>query len=113
MEIFKKHKEDLLVINQKNKNSIAISQIIMLKGFSNYTCFYLQNGTKRVSARSLKHYDSCLHNKGFIRTHRGFMVNQKCIVSHNLSTSQLILTDGHEACISRRKKNNFLKELAL
>lgn len=104
-------REDLLVINQKNKKTIAINQIIMLKGFVNYTRFYLQNGKEKLSARTLKYYEGLLNNKGFIRVHRGFIVNQKCIVEHNLVTSQLILTNGHEADISRRIKGELLKEM--
>jgi two-component system, LytTR family, response regulator len=111
METIKRIREDLLIINQKNKKVIAINQIIMLKGFVNYTRFYLQNGLQKVSARTLKHYEALLNNKGFIRVHRGYIVNQKCIVEHNLITSQLILTDGYEADISRRRKGELLKEM--
>ncbi len=111
MKIVNNIREDLLIINQKNKKAIAINQIIMLKGFVNYTRFYLQNGKEKLSARTLKHYEVLLNNKGFIRVHRGFIVNQKCIVEHNLVTSQLILTDGHEADISRRRKNGLMKEM--
>ena len=111
MKTIKKIREDLLIINQKNKKTIAINQIIMLRGFINYTRFYLQNGKQRFSARTLKHYEELLNNKGFIRVHRGFIVNQKCIVEHNLVTSQLILTDGYEADISRRRKGELLKEM--
>ncbi|MES2516578.1 MAG: LytTR family DNA-binding domain-containing protein [Bacteroidota bacterium] len=109
MQALKNKREDLLIIDQKKKKSIAINQIIMLKGFVNYTCFYLQNGKQSLSARTLKHYESLLNDKGFIRVHRGFIVNQKCILEHNLLTSQLLLTDGYEADISRRRKNGFLK----
>jgi DNA-binding LytR/AlgR family response regulator len=109
MENFKAKREELLIINQKIKKTIAISQIIMLKGFVNYTLFYLQNGKRSYSARTLKHYENLLNDKGFIRVHRGFIVNQNCIVEHNLRTSQLILTDGYEADISRRRKSIFEK----
>ena len=109
MKNFIAHKQDLLTIDQKKKKTIAINQIIMLKGYVNYTHFYLQNGKQRISARTLKHYENLLNNKGFIRVHRGFIVNQNCIVEHNLLTSQLILTDGYEADISRRRKGDFLK----
>lgn len=109
MKNFKANKQDLLTIDYKKKKTIAINQIIMLKGDINYTHFYLQNGKQRMSSRTLKYYETLLNDKGFIRVHRGFIVNQNCIIKHNLLTSQLILTDGYEADISRRRKNNFLK----
>lgn len=108
MKKFTASKQDLLTINQRQKKTIPINQIIMLRGYINYTHFYLQNGKQRISSHTLKHFENLLTNKGFIRVHRGFIVNQTCIVEHNLSTSQLILTDGYEADISRRRKNDFL-----
>ena len=104
METFKKNREDLLIINKKIKRTIAINQIIMMKGMLNYTCFYLQNGKQRVSARTLKHYETLLLGKGFIRVHRSCLVNENCILEHNSITSQLKLTDGHHVAISRRRK---------
>ncbi|PWK27328.1 two-component system LytT family response regulator [Arcicella aurantiaca] len=111
MQVFKNKRDNLLIIDQKKKKTLDISQIIMLRGFVNYTCFYLQNGKQSVSARTLKHYEGLLNDKGFIRIHRGFLVNQKCILKHNVATSQLILVEGHEAEISRRRKNEYLKGL--
>ncbi|MEA5458270.1 LytTR family DNA-binding domain-containing protein [Arcicella sp. LKC2W] len=108
MQVFKSKNENLLIIDQKKKKTLDISQIIMLRGFANYTCFYLQNGKQSLSARTLKYYEGLLNDKGFIRIHRGFLVNQKCILKHNIDTSQLILVEGHEAEISRRRKNEYL-----
>jgi DNA-binding LytR/AlgR family response regulator len=109
MQPIKQTKENLLIIDQKKKQTIEISQIIMLKGFANYTCFYLQNGKQKLSARTLKHYEELLNNKGFIRVHRASIVNQKCILKHNILTSQLLMIDGYEVEISRRRKNEYLK----
>jgi DNA-binding LytR/AlgR family response regulator len=108
MKNFKPSPKELLTIDQKKKKTIAIDQIIMLKGYINYTLFYLQNCKQRISARTLKHYENLLNDKGFIRVHRGFIVNRNCIIEHNLLTSQLILKDGYEADVSRRRKHDFL-----
>lgn len=107
MENFKIYKDDLLTIDQRKKKVIAINQIIMLKGMANYTCFYLKNGKQRLTAHTLKYYESQLDGKGFLRVHRGFIVNQQCIVKHDSYNSQLLLTDGHEVEISRRKRYQF------
>ena len=106
MKHFTAHKQELLTIDLKKKQ-IDINQIIMLKGCVNYTHFYLQNGKHRFSARTLKHYENLLNDKVFLRIHRGFIINKNCIVEHNLRTSQLILTDGYEANIARRRKHIF------
>ena len=95
---------NLLMINMRSKKVIDINQIIMMKGFANYTCFYLKNGKHRLTAHTLKYYENELDGRGFLRVHRGFIVNQDCILRHDAVSSQLFLTEGHEAEISRRRR---------
>jgi DNA-binding LytR/AlgR family response regulator len=109
MENFKIQKEDLLTIDQRRKKVIAINQIIMMKGVANYTCFYLKNGKQRLTAHTLKYYEPLLDGKGFLRVHRGFIVNQDCILRHDSDTDSLFLVDGHEVEISRRRRREFIK----
>ncbi|MDZ7896900.1 MAG: LytTR family DNA-binding domain-containing protein [Arcicella sp.] len=97
-------KNDLLTINQRSRKVIDINQIIMLKGYANYTCFYLKNGRQRLTAHTLKYYESELDGRGFLRVHRGFIVNQNCILKHDTESSQLFLMEGHEVEISRRRR---------
>jgi hypothetical protein len=42
MKTQKSLKNDLLTINQRSRKVIDINQIIMLRGYANYTCFYLK-----------------------------------------------------------------------
>ena len=109
--IFKKI--NLLTINHKLRLVIDISQIIMLKGNINYTCFYMQNGKQKISARSLKFYEGQLINYGFIRVHRAFIINPNFIVEHRQSSSQVLLFEGHSADISRRRRGNLLNSSLL
>ncbi len=111
MENFKIQKEDLLTIDQRRKKVIAINQIIMMKGIANYTCFYLKNGKQRVTSHTLKYYEPMLIAKGFLRVHRAFMVNQSCILEHDTDNSQLLMENGHQADISRRRKRKIGKDL--
>jgi DNA-binding LytR/AlgR family response regulator len=97
-------KNDLLTINQRSRKVIDINQIIMLRGYANYTCFYLKNGKQRLTAHTLKYYEPLLDGKGFLRVHRGFIVNQNCILRHDTESSQLFLMEGHEVEISRRRR---------
>jgi DNA-binding LytR/AlgR family response regulator len=97
-------KNDLLTINQRSKKVIDINQIIMLRGYANYTCFYLKNGKQRLTSHTLKYYESELDGRGFLRVHRGFIVNQNCVVSHDMQSSLLLLVEGHEVEVSRRRR---------
>jgi DNA-binding LytR/AlgR family response regulator len=97
-------KNDLLTIDQRRKKVIDINQIIMLKGYANYTCFYLKNGKQRLTTHTLKYYEDELDGRGFLRVHRGFIVNQNCILKHDTASSQLFLMEGHEVEVSRRRR---------
>jgi DNA-binding LytR/AlgR family response regulator len=102
-----------IVVDQRRKRTIDINQIIMLRSFSNYTCLYLQNGKQSLITHTLKRFENLLSGKGFIRVHRGYLVNQECILKLDSLNSQLILTDGHEAEFSRRiqRRNKQLKKI--
>ena len=75
----------------------------MLKSDSNYTCFYLENGQSYLAPITLKIYEEALNNKGFYRINRGVLVNKKHIISRNYQASTLLLSNGHNTEISRRR----------
>jgi DNA-binding LytR/AlgR family response regulator len=66
--------------------------------------FLSQNGKQRLTAHTLKYYETELDGRGFLRVHRGFIVNQNCILRHDTESSQLFLMEGHEVEISRRRR---------
>jgi DNA-binding LytR/AlgR family response regulator len=106
-----KIKSNLLTINHKKSIQISINQIVILQGFVNYTLIHLQDGQKKISARTLKNFENLLEDKGFVRVHKAFLVNPRYIVSRDEIKSELSLSGGLTAIISRRKKD-CLKNIA-
>jgi len=94
----------LLMIDKKRRKVVSIQQIVMLKGCSNYTYFYLKNGKYRMSSHTLKYYETELVTKGFLRVHRGSIINPDCIVRYDVKNAHLLLLNGYEVEVSRRKK---------
>lgn len=104
-------KEDnkLLTINQKTLKKILINNVILLKSDTNYTTFYLSQGKAKVVAHTMKYFEEILQSHGFLRVHRSFMINPIYVKEYNSVDEVLMMTNGHIANISRRRKRN-LKE---
>lgn len=86
------------------------SEIIRLEGENNYTRFYFANQKPMLVSRTLKEYEDILTEHDFIRAHKSHLVNKK-FVKHLDKEGLLWLTDGSHIVVSRRKKEEVLKEL--
>ena len=93
-----------LLVNRKNKTRIPTNSIIMLEGLANYTLIHLQNGTKKLYARTLRHFEALLSEEHFLRVHRGFLVNTSFIIHYNKEENILNLENNLQVSISRRKR---------
>jgi two-component system, LytTR family, response regulator len=100
-------KINFLLVNRKQKTRIPTNSIIMLEGFANYTLIHLQNGKKKLYARTLGYFEELLSEEHFIRVHRGFLVNSSCIIHYDKDENILHLENNLEVSISRRRKRYF------
>jgi two-component system, LytTR family, response regulator len=100
-------KINFLLVNRKQKTRIPTNSIIMLEGMANYTLIHLQNGNKKLYARTLGHFEELLSEEHFIRVHRGFLVNSSCIIHYDKDENILHLENNLEVSISRRRKRYF------
>jgi DNA-binding LytR/AlgR family response regulator len=97
---------NFLTVNHKQKIRIPIYNIVMMEGHNNYTLFHLQNGKKKMYARTLSHFEDQMTDESFIRCHRAFLVNPAFIVGYDKEASKLHLVNNLEASISRRRHSN-------
>lgn len=84
--------------------------IIRLEGESNYTRFFFSNHKPVLVSKTLKEYEELLTPYEFIRVHKSFLVN-RVYVQHMDRNGVLWLTDGSHILVSRRKKEEVMKEL--
>ena len=93
---------------------VRIKEIIRFKGESNYTYVYLTNGHHVLVSRTLKEFEELLGDAGFIRTHQSHMVNQRHVKSYEKQEGgYLKMTDGSLVGVSRQRKDQVLKTLAM
>ena len=90
---------------------IAPSEIVRCEGDDNYSHFYFISEKPIVVARTLKEYDEILQDHGFIRIHRSHLVNIKHI-SQVDKAGNICLKNGEILPVSRRRKNDVLRELS-
>jgi DNA-binding LytR/AlgR family response regulator len=100
-----KGSNSLLIINHKTSKKILVNDVVLLKGDVNYTIFHLQCGTEKLVPHSIKFFEPFLETHGFLRVHRSFMVNPNYVKEYNQEHEILMMTNGQEANISRRRKH--------
>lgn len=85
-------------------------EIIRLEGESNYTKFFFSTHKPILVSKTLKEYEELLTPYDFIRVHKSYLVNRH-FVQHMDRDGVLWLTDGSHILVSRRKKEEVMKEL--
>ena len=115
-----KQKLDLLLNNVNQIDKIAltsvngiefvkIDKITRCVADSNYTVFYLVGNEKVMVSKSLKEFEEILSTKGFFRIHKSAIINLAFLKKYIKGEGgTVILEDGSELQVSRRRKEDFL-----
>ena len=92
---------------------IPIDDIIRCESDANYTRFHIKNEPKPVMvSKTLKEYDELLTDYGFCRVHHSHLINLKFIKKYIKGEGGIVvMLDGAEVEVSRRKKEVFQKSL--
>lgn len=93
---------------KKARKALNLSDIIMLQADVNYTTFYLRNGKRYVTSRSLKLYEILLETSGFIRIHKAFLINRLHLQEYDSEQDFVLMSNNLIAPISRRKRINLI-----
>ncbi|OQP48914.1 LytR/AlgR family response regulator transcription factor [Niastella populi] len=93
---------------------VELNKIKYLKGDNGYTTFFLNDGKKVVTTKSLKDYEEFLPADSFLRTHQSYMVNELYIDRYLPKECILYLEDGAKIPVAVRKKemlDSYFKKL--
>ena len=80
----------------------ASENIVRLEANINYTTFILNGGKQKVMSYTLKVYDTILP-ESFVRVNRSCIVNTNFVADLNFDHKTVVLKDGTEIVISRRR----------
>ena len=88
------------------------NDIIRCEGWQKYTRIYLTNKPSIVSSYHLGIFRELLSEYGFYDVHKSHLVNKKHI-SRYLHEGILVMTDGAEVPVSRRRRHDLINVLKL
>ncbi len=127
-ELIPQHQEKLIFnlinnLQQKDTQSFKLAlstmegvfffepaQIIRCEGENNYTRFYFPDRRPLLVSKTMKEYEEILCDYNFIRVHKSHLVN-KIFVRYFDKEGLLWLSDGSSIAVSRRKKEEVMREL--
>lgn len=86
--------------------------IAWLESISNYTRFHFTDGKEKTSSKTLGEYEDLLRTKNFLRIHRSYIINLKCLIKYHRGDGGFVeLKDGTRLEVSIRKKQELLNKL--
>jgi two-component system LytT family response regulator len=103
----KPEKQQVILPTLEGFEVVKIEEIVRLRGNGNFTDLYLNNGSKKMACRFLKHFSEILPLP-FIRVHKSHIINLNCVKSYNKG-GIITLNDGAEIEVSPTYKEDFLR----
>lgn len=99
----------LPISSQEGTLFLSITDILRCEASSNYTYFFMLDGTRHLASKTLKEYEDSLQSHYFLRVHKSHLINMKHVTE--CVGNELFLTNGSKVEISRRRKAYVLHQL--
>lgn len=103
----KPEKQQVILPTLEGFEVVKMEEIVRLRGNGNFTDLYLNDGSKKMVCRFLKHFSEILPLP-FIRVHKSHIINMTCVKSYNKG-GIVTLNDGAEIEVSPTYKEEFLR----
>ena len=98
-----------ITISSKTETiSADIDQIMYIEGNKNYQTFYLKDGSVFDARVLMGDLETKLKDQGFIRVHKGYLVNYLFIRS--IGTNEVSLTNNKVLPLSSKRKDEIMQE---
>jgi two-component system LytT family response regulator len=105
-------KMKLCIPSLKGFQVVELLEIIYCEASGNYTNFYFTNRPVICASKPIHEYEALLSDCGFIRVHKSFLVNLEHIKEYLRGEGgSVILTNGQEVEVSRRKKDILMSKM--
>lgn len=93
---------------------LQLKEILRFEADDNYTHIFMQNGQRLTVAKTIKSYEDLLTNQPFFRVHKRHMINMNFIRKFVKGDGgYLVMDDGKEIDVSRRRRTEFLEKIRL
>jgi DNA-binding LytR/AlgR family response regulator len=105
-----KGNNSLLILNHKTSVKVLINNVVLVKGDINYSIFCMKDGQEKLVPHTIKFFENHLETHGFLRVHRGYMINPNYVKNYDVDKESITMANGTIAMIARRRKH-ILKDL--
>ncbi len=93
---------------------LPVTDIIRAEAAGSYSTIYLVNRQKLVASKNLTELEEMLASDDFCKVHKSHLVNLRFVAKYIRGEGGiLVLTDGSEVDVARRKKDELLARLAV
>lgn len=91
---------------------VNVADIVRCESDVNYTNIYFKDKTKITVPKTLKEYEDMLTDYNFFRVHNSTLINMDHVKQYLKGNGGfVVMTDGKEVEVSRRKKAEFLQKI--
>lgn len=108
IKVLAERQDTMIIRSNSDIIKIQLCDIVYFEADSNYVNVFMTNNTYRYR-ESLGVLESKLAVKGFIRIHKGFLVNQQFV--HAIRYDEIELSDGRLLPIGRTNRENVRKKI--
>jgi two-component system, LytTR family, response regulator len=93
---------------------VELDEIPRIEADSNYTTIFTTQGKKYIVAKTLKEYEELLEGYNFLRVHSSTLINLRHVEKYIRGDGGfVIMKDGSQVEVSRRKKHELVERLNL
>lgn len=106
--------KDRKITLSENNRMIVLREddILYCKSDGNYTYVYLEDGSKHLITQQIKHFDSSLNYRNFLRVHNSYIVNLNKIKEYYKGDGgEIILNNDVRIPVSRGNKAKLMEKL--
>ncbi len=107
-----KKSKKIVLSTQEGMHIVDTENIIRCESDDYYTKFFFLDGTTMLISKTLKEHEELLSDSDFFRPHKSHLVNLKYVKSYiKTDGGSIIMNDGKEIPVSRRKREKILEIL--
>ena len=96
------------IVDKTKMVSFNIGEIVYIEGDRNYQRVVLRNGTEQNIRVSMGSLEERLNPYGFIRIHKGYLLNYLYIRS--ITSDEVVLTSGKILPMSKKRRDDIMKQ---
>jgi two-component system LytT family response regulator len=102
----------LAVPSAEGIDFLNTDEVIFCHAEGSYTQVYLSQGRKQLISKNLLEFENILSDSGFCRVHHSSLINMRHVQKYIRGEGgYVLLTDGHQVNISRRRREEFISML--